>query len=73
MVGLACAFAARVGGYERIYLHTNAAIPGAEPFWQETTTEVFDARPSGEHGPGVSTVHFEIPLPDMGDRGRPAA
>ncbi|MFE1320621.1 GNAT family N-acetyltransferase [Kitasatospora phosalacinea] len=64
MVELACDFAARDGGYDRVYLHTNTDVPGAEPFWRALADEVFDARPTGEHGPGVSTVHFEIPLPD---------
>ncbi|GJF34684.1 N-acetyltransferase [Kitasatospora sp. NE20-6] len=63
MVRLACEFAAREGGYESIYLHTNVDIPGAEQFWRSLAEEVHDARPSGEHGPGVSTVHFEIPMP----------
>ncbi|AUY52594.1 GNAT family N-acetyltransferase [Streptomyces sp. CB01881] len=63
MVDLACAFAADVGGYRSIYLHTNTDVPGAEPFWRQMAEEVFDARPTGEHGRGVSTVHFEIPMP----------
>ncbi|MGW6915187.1 GNAT family N-acetyltransferase [Kitasatospora sp. NPDC054939] len=62
LVRLACDFAAEEGGYERLYLHTNTRIPGAEPFWRSLAREVYDARPSGEHGPGVATVHFEIPL-----------
>ncbi|WP_053642846.1 GNAT family N-acetyltransferase [Streptomyces sp. XY431] len=61
-VDLACAFAADEGGYDRSYLHTNADVPGAEPFWRRVAEEVFDARPTGEHGPGMATVHFEIPL-----------
>ncbi|MEE4420523.1 hypothetical protein [Streptomyces bugieae] len=31
--------------------------------------DVFDARTTGEHGPGVDTVHFEIPMPQPGQRG----
>ncbi|MFI8519208.1 GNAT family N-acetyltransferase [Streptomyces sp. NPDC085481] len=62
MVHTACAFAAAVPGYERIYLHTNVDIPGAEHFWRSIATEVFDARTTGEHG-GFGTVHFEMPLP----------
>ncbi|MFG2294523.1 GNAT family N-acetyltransferase [Streptomyces sp. NPDC048603] len=62
MVRTACAFAAGVPGYERIYLHTNVDIPGAEGFWRSLATEVFDARTTGEHG-GYGTVHFEIPMP----------
>ncbi|MEV7520050.1 GNAT family N-acetyltransferase [Streptomyces sp. NPDC091371] len=62
MVRTACAFAAGVPGYERVYLHTNVDIPGAEGFWRSLATEVCDARTTGEHG-GYGTVHFEIPLP----------
>ncbi|MEU4733358.1 GNAT family N-acetyltransferase [Streptomyces sp. NPDC023588] len=62
MVREACAFAAGVPGYERVYLHTNVDVPGAEGFWRSLATEVFDARTTGEHG-GYGTVHFEIPLP----------
>ncbi|MFJ8429683.1 GNAT family N-acetyltransferase [Kitasatospora sp. NPDC094019] len=62
LVHRARAFAAAEGGYRRLYLHTNTDVPGAEPFWRSLAEEVHDARPSGEHGPGVATVHFEIPL-----------
>lgn len=62
MVNTACAFAASVPGYERVYLHTNVDIPGAEGFWRGMATEVFDARTTGEHG-GFGTVHFEMSLP----------
>ncbi|MFF2043051.1 GNAT family N-acetyltransferase [Kitasatospora sp. NPDC058170] len=62
LVRRACAFASAEGGYRCVYLHTNADIPGAEPFWRSLAEEVHDARPTGEHGPGVATVHFEIPL-----------
>ncbi len=62
MVELACEFASQEGGYQSIYLHTNVDIPGAEAFWRSLAKEVYDARPTGEHGPGVSTVHFEIPM-----------
>ncbi len=37
-------------------------IEGSEPFWRSLAKEVFDARASGEHGPGVATGHFEIPM-----------
>ncbi|MEV7617318.1 GNAT family N-acetyltransferase [Streptomyces sp. NPDC089799] len=70
MVHTACAFAASVPGYERIYLHTNVDIPGAEGFWRSMATEVFDARPTGEHG-GYGTVHFEMPLQAHGSGPRP--
>ncbi|MFF3623263.1 GNAT family N-acetyltransferase [Streptomyces sp. NPDC002467] len=70
MVRTACAFAAAVPGYERVYLHTNVDIPGTEGFWRGMATEVFDARPTGEHG-GFGTVHFETALPTSGgDTGR---
>ncbi|MFJ3792331.1 GNAT family N-acetyltransferase [Kitasatospora sp. NPDC090091] len=62
LVRRACEFAAAEGGYRRLYLHTNTAVPGAEAFWRGLAEEVYDARPTGEHGPGVATVHFEIPL-----------
>ncbi|KRB61033.1 acetyltransferase [Kitasatospora sp. Root187] len=62
MVALATEFAGREGGYQHLYLHTNVDIAGAEPFWRSLAVEVCDARTTGEHGPGVATVHFEIPL-----------
>lgn len=63
MVRMACEFAAATEGYDCVYLHTNVDIPGARPFWDSVAKEVFDARSSGEHGPGFGTVHYEIPLP----------
>ncbi|MGW0737192.1 GNAT family N-acetyltransferase [Streptomyces sp. NPDC002851] len=63
LVGQACDFAAETPGYDSIYLHTNVNAPGAEGFWRSLAKEVFDARTTGEHGPGVGTVHFEIPMP----------
>jgi len=45
------------GGYDVIYLHTSAGIPGAEAFWRSAaTTEVYDAR--GEDT--WNAIHFEI-------------
>ncbi|GAA2789768.1 GNAT family N-acetyltransferase [Saccharopolyspora taberi] len=58
LVEMARDFAASTEGYETIYLHTNPAITGAEPFWRSVATEVYDARGSG-HSP---SIHFEIPL-----------
>ncbi|KAB2970890.1 GNAT family N-acetyltransferase [Streptomyces sp. SS1-1] len=55
-------FVAGTPGYDRLYLHTNTRVPGAEAFWRGIAKEIFDARTTGEHGPGVATVHFEIPL-----------
>ncbi|MGW8360715.1 GNAT family N-acetyltransferase [Streptomyces wedmorensis] len=63
LVDRACAFVAQTPGYDSIYLHTNVDIEGAESFWRSMAKEVFDARTTGEHGPGVGTVHFEIPMP----------
>ncbi|NYI04182.1 GNAT family N-acetyltransferase [Allostreptomyces psammosilenae] len=62
MVRYACDFAAATEGYDTVYLHTNVNIEGAEPFWRGVAKEIFDARTTGEHGPGFGTVHFEIPL-----------
>ncbi|MFF8291471.1 GNAT family N-acetyltransferase [Streptomyces sp. NPDC016309] len=56
-------FVASTPGYDRLYLHTNVDVDGAGAFWRGLAEEVFDARTTGEHGPGVATVHFEIPLP----------
>ncbi|MFD7709200.1 GNAT family N-acetyltransferase [Streptomyces sp. NPDC059786] len=54
------AFAAADGGYRAVYLHTDPAVPGAEPFWRSLGTAVLDEReePGGEFG----VVHFEVPL-----------
>ncbi|MGK5529795.1 GNAT family N-acetyltransferase [Streptomyces sp. URMC 129] len=62
MVERATAFADRAG-YATVYLHTNVNIPGAQPFWDSMAKQVFDARTTGEHGPGFATLHYEIPLP----------
>jgi GNAT superfamily N-acetyltransferase len=44
------------GGYRRVYLHTDAAVPGAEAFWRSLPTrEVHDSRPDP-----FNCVHFEI-------------
>lgn len=44
------------GRYRRVYLHTDASVPGAEAFWRSLPTrEVHDARPDPFH-----TVHFEL-------------
>jgi GNAT superfamily N-acetyltransferase len=44
------------GRYEVIVLHTNAGIPGAEPFWRSVAYEMHDSRPCR-----LNTVHFELP------------
>lgn len=52
------------GGYRVLYLHTNAKVPQAEPFWRSLpVVEVYDAR-GREHDsdPRFQTIHFELPL-----------
>ncbi|NLU68045.1 GNAT family N-acetyltransferase [Streptomyces sp. HNM0574] len=61
MVRELSAFAAAVGGYEALYLHTDPAVPGAEPFWRSLAREVCDERELPGGGQGI--VHFELPLP----------
>ncbi|NUR90828.1 MAG: GNAT family N-acetyltransferase [Nonomuraea sp.] len=53
LVGLARAFVASTPGYDRLYLHTDTRVPGAEAFWAAIATRVHTAFP---------TAHFEIPL-----------
>lgn len=59
LVDLACRFAADTDGYESIYLHTDAAIDGAEPFWRGMAKEIYDGRTDPRYSPAV---HFEIPI-----------
>ncbi|MER5551203.1 GNAT family N-acetyltransferase [Streptomyces sp. NPDC002793] len=54
-------FAARAGGYTSLYLHTDPAVPGAEPFWRSLAHEVCDER--ALPGGGQSVIHFELPMP----------
>ncbi|MFD6587021.1 GNAT family N-acetyltransferase [Streptomyces anulatus] len=54
-------FAVRAGGYEALYLHTDPAVPGAEPFWRSLAQEVCDERTLPGGGQGI--VHFELPMP----------
>ncbi|MGW0780567.1 GNAT family N-acetyltransferase [Streptomyces sp. NPDC002913] len=54
-------FAARAGGYTSLYLHTDPAVPGAEPFWRSMAREVCDERTLPGGGQGI--VHFELPMP----------
>lgn len=56
-----CDFVARAGGYEAVYLHTDPAVPGAEPFWRSLAHEVCDERTLP--GRGQSVLHFELPMP----------
>ena len=60
LVDLACDFVARPPGYQTIYLHTNADVEGAEPFWRSIAKEIHDGRTDPAHSPAV---HFEIPIP----------
>lgn len=54
-------FAVAAGGYRSLYLHTDPAVPGAEPFWRSLGQEVCDERALPDGGQGI--VHFELPLP----------
>jgi GNAT superfamily N-acetyltransferase len=55
-------FVAGAGGYETIYLHTNASVPGAEAFWRAMpTTLVYDGR--GNTDGFSEAVHFELAFP----------
>ncbi|HET6482163.1 MAG TPA: GNAT family N-acetyltransferase [Actinoplanes sp.] len=52
----AVAWSVGPGRYRRVYLHTDAGVPGAEAFWRSLPTcEVYDSRPDP-----FNTVHFEI-------------
>ncbi|MET9772368.1 GNAT family N-acetyltransferase [Streptomyces sp. NPDC006415] len=62
-------FAARAGGYTTLYLHTDPAVPGAEPFWRSLAREVCDERTLPGGGQGI--VHFELPMPALGSTGAP--
>ncbi|CAM5607023.1 N-acetyltransferase [Streptomyces spiroverticillatus] len=64
-----CDFVVKVGGYEAVYLHTDPAVPGAEPFWRSLATEVCDERKLPGGGQGI--VHFELPM-GAGESGQPA-
>ncbi|GIG59556.1 N-acetyltransferase [Longispora fulva] len=56
LVGEACAFVARAGGYSAIYLHTDTRVPGAEAFWRSQAKQVHADRDASP------VVHFEIPI-----------
>ncbi|CAM05491.1 hypothetical protein SACE_6320 [Saccharopolyspora erythraea NRRL 2338] len=60
LVAMACDFVADTAGYSAIYLHTNPAVEGAEPFWRSVAKEIYDGREDPRYSP---SVHFEIPLP----------
>ncbi|MEU2063291.1 GNAT family N-acetyltransferase [Streptomyces sp. NPDC013455] len=59
-------FAAEEGGYRSLYLHTDPAVPGAEPFWRSLGEVVHDERADAGGGQGI--VHFELPLRRAGAR-----
>ncbi|POX36076.1 GNAT family N-acetyltransferase, partial [Streptomyces sp. Ru73] len=54
-------FAAADGGYRAVYLHTDPAVDGAEPFWRSLGEVVCDERRLPDGGQGI--IHFEVPLP----------
>jgi GNAT superfamily N-acetyltransferase len=56
LVEHAVAWSTGPGGYSRVYLHTDAGVPGSEAFWRSLPArEVHDSRPDPFH-----CVHFEI-------------
>jgi GNAT superfamily N-acetyltransferase len=56
LVKNAVAWSTGPGGYRRVYLHTDAGVPGAEAFWRSLPVrEVHDSRPDP-----FNCVHFEI-------------
>jgi GNAT superfamily N-acetyltransferase len=56
LVEHAVAWSTGPGGYGRVYLHTDAGVPGAEAFWRSLPVrEVHDSRPDP-----FNCVHFEI-------------
>ncbi len=64
LVARAVAWSTGPGGYRRVYLHTDAGVPGAEAFWRSLPTrEVHDSRPDP-----FNCVHFEIDAEALLDR-----
>ncbi|MGW2661611.1 GNAT family N-acetyltransferase [Nocardia tengchongensis] len=59
LVTRAVEFVRETPAYERLYLHTDARVPGALEFWKSLGTVVHDDR---EPGRRFQTVHLEIPL-----------
>ena len=56
LVRAAASWAVTHGGYRTVYLHTDAGVTGAEPFWRALPArEVHDARPDP-----WNCVHFEL-------------
>lgn len=54
------AFAAADGDYRAVYLHTDPAVTGAEPFWRSLAKVVHDEREDAGGGQGI--VHFDVPM-----------
>ncbi|MFC8569235.1 GNAT family N-acetyltransferase [Streptomyces sp. NPDC057245] len=54
------AFAGADGGYRAVYLHTDPAVTGAEPFWRSLAKVVHDEREDAGGGQGI--VHFDVPM-----------
>lgn len=63
LVDAAVRFIAENPRYERIYLHTDTRVAGAEAFWRSVAVEVCDARDGDPDR--HQTVHFEIPVPAL--------
>lgn len=59
LVDRAIEFVRQTPIFERIYLHTDASVPGALDFWKSLGTIVHDDR-DPQHR--FQTVHLEIPL-----------
>ncbi|WP_219106388.1 GNAT family N-acetyltransferase [Austwickia sp. TVS 96-490-7B] len=62
MVDAAVDWARQDGGYRVIYLHTNAAVPGAEAFWRSTGADLVQDDRGWETDTRFETLHFEFPL-----------
>jgi GNAT superfamily N-acetyltransferase len=60
LVNMATAFVTQTPGYERLYLHTDTRVAGAEPFWRSIAKDVYDNRDGDPVN--FQTVHFEIPM-----------
>ncbi|SDN75312.1 Acetyltransferase (GNAT) family protein [Klenkia soli] len=71
LVHAAARWAVAEGGYRTVYLHTDAAVPGAEAFWRSMPVrEVLDERAPGEL---LQTIHFELDVTALpGNPARPA-
>jgi GNAT superfamily N-acetyltransferase len=59
LVSRAIEFVRSTPCYQRLYLHTDANVPGALEFWKSLGTVVHDDR---KPGPRLQTVHLEIDL-----------